>query len=76
MQRCNQREAEEIITTATELEASVRKRLNVIKQQLEAKLSKLDKMDQDILGCCDAGVIVTEIEESDAIVTKVIGCKN
>ena len=32
-------------------------------------------MDQDILGRCDAGAIVTVIEESDAIVTKVISCK-
>ena len=64
------------ITAATEpLDASVRNRLNVIKQQLEGKLSTLDGMNKDILERCDPGVIVTEIEESDAIVTKVISCK-
>ena len=68
--------AEEIVTTATvSLDASSRNRLNVIKQRLYGKLSILDEMNKDILGCCDAAVIVTEIEESDAIVTKVISCK-
>ena len=38
-------------------------------------LSKLDEMDQVILGRCDAGIIVTKIEESDAIVPKVISGK-
>jgi len=70
------REAEEIITAATEsLEASVRNKLNVIRQQLEGKLNTLDGMNKDILERCDPGAIVTEIEEADAIVTKVISCK-
>ena len=53
----------------------MKNRLNVIKQQLEGKLSTLDGMNKDILERCDPGVIVTEIEKSDAIVTKVISCK-
>jgi len=70
------REAEEIITTATSpLDASLKNRLNVIKQQLEGKLSTLDEMNKDILSRCEPSVIVTEIEESDGIVTKVISCK-
>ena len=73
------REAEEIITTYHHRTfgcfSYCRNRLNVIQQQLEAKIKKLDEIDQDILGCCDAGAISTEIEESDAIITKVISCK-
>ena len=57
------------------LDASVRNKLNVIRQQLEGKLSILNGMNKDILEHCDPGVIVTKIEESDAIVTKVISCK-
>ena len=53
----------------------MRNTLNVIKQQLEVKLSTLDGMNKDNLECCDSGVIVTEIEESDVIVTRVISCK-
>ena len=70
------REAEEIITAATgPLDAPGRNRVNAIKQQLEGKLKTLEELNKEILASCDPTVIVTEIEESDAIVTKVISCK-
>jgi len=70
------REAEEIITATTgPLSAGGRNQLSVIKQQLEVKLTTLKEMDKDILSSCDPSRIVTEIEESDAIVSKVFSCK-
>ena len=69
-------EAEEIITAATgPLSAGGRNQLRVIKQQLEVKLTTLEQMDKDILSSCDPSRIVTEIEESYAIVSKVFSCK-
>ena len=70
------REAEEIITATTgPLSAGGRNQLRVIKQQLEVKLTTLEQMDKDILSSCDPSRIVTEIEELDAIVSKVFSCK-
>ena len=51
-----------------------RNRLHVINQQLEGKLSLLKGMDKDILECCELEVIETKIDESEAIVAKVIDC--
>ena len=68
------REAEEL-SLSESLEPSQRSRLNVIYQQLEGKLNLLSDMDKDILSRCEIEAIDTEIEESEAVVAKIINCK-
>ena len=69
------REAEELLNRSEPLQASQRSRLNVINQQLEGKLNMLSDMDKDILSRCELDTIDTEIEESEAVVAKIINCK-
>ena len=69
------REAEEIIKVTESFDSLKRNRLHVINQQLEGKLCLLKGMDKDILNCCELEAIETEIEESEAIVAKVIDCR-
>ena len=68
-------EAEEIIRTTESFDSLRRNRLHPITQQLEGKLSLLKDMDKDILDCCELEAIETEIEESEAIVARVIDCR-
>ena len=68
------RKAEEL-SLSKSLEPSQRSQLNVIYQQLEGKLNLLSDMDKDILSWCEIEAINTGIEESDAIVAKIINCK-
>ena len=42
---------------------------------MKGKLSLLNEMDNDILDCCELQAIETEIEESEAIVAKMIDCR-
>ena len=51
------REAEEITRTAEPLNSTKKVRLNVIKQQLDVKLSLLNDMDKDILSRCELDAI-------------------
>ena len=69
------REAEEITRTAEPLNSTKKVRLNVIKQQLDVKLSLLNDMDKDILSRCELDAIADELEESEAITAKIITCK-
>lgn len=69
------REVEELLRRVEPLEASQRSRLNVINQQLESKLNTLSDMDKDILSRCEIEAIDAEIEESEAVVAKIINCK-
>ena len=69
------REAEEIISATELLDSSRRNRLHVINEQLEGKLSLLKGMDGDILECCELEAIDHELEESEAIVAKIINCR-
>ena len=50
-------------------------RLNVIRQQLDGKLKVLSDMDKDILNQCKLDLIDAEIEESEAVVARIIDCK-
>jgi len=50
-------------------------RLNVIDRQLEAKSSVLADLDKEVLGCCDAGEIEGEIDESETVTAKIMGYK-
>ena len=69
------REAEEIIRTTESFNSLRQNRLHAITQQLEGKLSLLKEMDKDILDCCELEAIETEIQESEAIVARVIDCR-
>ena len=69
------REAEEIISATELIDSSRRNRLHVINEQLEGKLSLLKEMDKDILDRCELEAIEHEIEESEAVVAKVINCR-
>ena len=68
-------EVEELLRRVEPLEASQRSQLNVINQQLESKLNTLSDMDKDILSRCKIEAIDAEIEESEAVVAKIINCK-
>ena len=65
----------ELLNRSEPLQASQRSRLNVINQQLEGKLNMLSDMDKDILSRCELDTVDTEIEESEAVVAKIINCK-
>jgi len=52
-----------------------RSKLTVIKQPLDGKLKLLSDMDEKILNLCEVDAIETEVNESEAIVAKVIDCK-
>ena len=47
----------------------------MINEQLEGKLHLLKGMDKEILDCCELETIDNEIEESEAIVARVINCR-
>ena len=49
--------------------------LNIITQQLDDKLKVLSDMDKDILSQCKLDLIDAEIEESEAVVARIIDCK-
>ena len=67
--------AEEITRSTEPLNSTKKVRLNVIKQQLDVKLSLLNDMDKDILSRCELDTIADELEESEAITAKIITCK-
>ena len=69
------RKAEEIASTTEPLDSTKRVRLNVIKQQIDVKLSLLNGMDKDILSRCEKDSIAAELEESETITAKIITCK-
>ena len=69
------REAEEITSIIDPLHSMQRTRLNVIKQQLEVKMNLLNDMDKEILARCELDIIVTELEESEAVTAKIISCR-
>ena len=65
----------EELSLSERLEPSQHSLLNVIYQQLEGKLNLLSDMDKDILSRCEIEAIDTETEESEAVVAKIINCK-
>ena len=65
------REAEDILLNET-LSPEQHSRLNVIRQQLDGKLTLLNDMDRDILKHCEVEAIDTEIEESENMIAKII----
>ena len=67
--------AEQIIRATESLDSSRQNGFHTNTQQLEGKLSLLNEMDNDILDCCELQAIETEIEESEAIVAKMINCR-
>ena len=50
-------------------------KLDVMYRQLESKAKVLGELDNDIMKCCELGDIEREVQESDAITTKIIEYK-
>ena len=50
-------------------------KLDVMYRQLESKAKVLAELDNDLLKCCELGDIDREVQESDAITTKIIEYK-
>ena len=50
-------------------------KLDVMYRQLESKAKLLGELDNDIMKCCDLGDIEREVQESNAITTKIIEYK-
>ena len=50
-------------------------KLDMMYRQLESKAKVLADLDNDIMKCCELGDIEKEVQESDAIATKIIECK-
>jgi len=58
-----------------ELDAEVKARLKVIYEQLDGKSKLLGNLDSEVLGLCVMDDLVTEIEESEMVIAKVIELK-
>jgi len=67
-------EAEGILMNGS-LTPDHRSKLTVINRQLDGKLRLLSDMDEKILNLCEVDAIESEVNESEAIVAKVIDCK-
>ena len=50
-------------------------KLDVMYRQLESKVKVLADLDNDIMKCCELGDIERQVQESDAIATKIIKYK-
>ena len=70
------KEVDDILTNAslTTDSGELKTKLNTLKQQIECKLTKLNEVDQKILGLCDIKDIGAEVAESEDIFAKVTSC--
>ena len=50
-------------------------KLDVMYRQLESKAKILSELDNDVMKCCELGDIEREVQEYDAIATKIIEYK-
>ncbi len=61
-------------TSLTTEFGELKTKLNTLKQQIECKLTKLNEVDEKILGLCDMKDIGAEVAESEDIIAKVTSC--
>ena len=69
------RELDELLVNTDEPAGDKVGRFNVIYEQLQNKLTVLQKIDDEVLTVCSVELIEREIEESEAVSAKVLDYK-